>query len=86
MKKDIKKFLTKSEIKNGFPQFDRVIAARNIKFLELEIERVIEQLDMWQRDTLTGEWSTHQVIPMRSLANKLRRILNKKERNYETKR
>lgn len=56
------------------------------KILESQIKGVIEQLDKWQKESLTGGWSTHQVLPMQRLANRLRMVLNKKERNYETKR
>jgi hypothetical protein len=56
-----------------------------INILESQIKGVIKQLDKWQKESLTGGWSTHQVTPMQKLANELRIILNKKEKNYGAK-
>lgn len=57
-----------------------------IILLEQEIENIIKQLDKWQKESLTGGWSTHQVVPMQNYANRLRKILNRKKRDYEQKR
>ncbi len=53
-----------------------------IEILESQIDGIIKQLDKWQKESLDGGWSTHQVAPMRNMANRLRMMLGKKEKDY----
>lgn len=53
--------------------------------LEDEIERTVVQLDKWINEVHSGGWSTQHVSQMQRTANRLRKSLNKKEKNYETK-
>lgn len=44
-----------------------------IKIAISDKERDADQLDQWATQSERGEWSTHQVEPMRKQADKLRR-------------
>lgn len=35
--------------------------------------KVADQLERWANESVTGHWSTHQVDPMRKLADEIRR-------------
>jgi len=54
----------------------------DIPIYEQEIRRIIKRLDTWINEVYTGGCSTQHAEPMKTLANRLRRLLNKKERIY----
>lgn len=45
------------------------------KTLRAKLENVARQLRRWATQSKTGGWSTHQVIPMRELADEIDEML-----------
>lgn len=48
-----------------------------IRDLIRAINDEVEQLEAWAYQSEDGAWSTHQVLPMRERADKLRQLLHK---------
>ena len=52
------------------------------RVLRQTIYNTINQLETWANESVTGGWSTHQVKPMRKLADELKVILFDNSEEY----